>query len=397
MLYLHLSYDLFPKYAFICLSLQSPSIKKALQSAATRELMEFLFDYLAFLAKAATLVLALIAVIAVIAQSIQQAKEIATDERIEVKKLNDRFENMQQAIEQQLQTPEEQQLQAKAEKKRLKAEHKANKKLAKEKAKEQTDNAVAEAPSEDESDKKRVFVIDFDGDIRANAVDNMREEISAILTVAKPTDEVLIRLESPGGVVHGYGLAASQLQRIKDASIPLTACVDKVAASGGYMMACVADKVVAAPFSIIGSIGVVAQLPNFHRLLKKNDIDFEQHTAGDYKRTVTMFGENTDADRAKFKQELEDTHGLFKDFVANNRPELDIDKVATGEHWHGIQALELGLVDELRTSDDYLLAAHKEHAIFHVKHVAKKTLGQKFGMAAQSTVDKLLTKLPANS
>lgn len=359
--------------------------------------MEFLFEYLAFLAKAVTLVVAVVAVVSIIAHSVQQAKEMATDERIEVKKLNDRFENMQQAIEQQLKTPEEQALEAKAEKKRLKAEHKANKKLAKKKAKEAPENAEpADTASAEPETKKRIFVLDFDGDIRANAVENMREEISAVLTVASASDEVLIRLESPGGVVHGYGLAASQLQRIKDAKIPLVACVDKVAASGGYMMACVADKIVAAPFSIIGSIGVVAQLPNFHRLLKKNDIDFEQHTAGDYKRTVTMFGENTDADRAKFKQELEDTHGLFKDFVSNNRPDLDIDKVATGEHWHGIQALELGLVDELRTSDDYLLAAHKEHAIFHVKHVAKKTLGQKFGMAAQGTVDKLLTKLPIN-
>ena len=370
--------------------------------------MEFLFEYLAFLAKAATLVVALVAVVAIIGQSVQQAKDMATEERIEVKKLNDRFENMQQAIESQLQTPEEVAEQAKAEKKRQKAEHKANKKLAKQKAKEQkqekepskksetpTETVTSESSSADEVPKKRIFVLDFDGDIRANAVDNMREEISAVLTVAKDSDEVFVRLESPGGVVHGYGLAASQLQRIKDAGIPLIASVDKVAASGGYMMACVADKIVAAPFSIIGSIGVVAQLPNFHRLLKKNDIDFEQHTAGDYKRTVTMFGENTDEDRAKFQQELEDTHGLFKDFVANHRPDLDIDKVATGEHWHGIQAQELGLVDELRTSDDYLLAAHKEHAIFHVKHVAKKTLGQKFGMAAQSTMDKLLTKLPA--
>lgn len=362
--------------------------------------MEFLFEYLAFLAKAATLVIAIVVVIGIIGQSVQHAKELATQEHIEVKKLNERFEAMQQTIEQQLHTPEEQKLMAKAEKKKKKAEHKANAKAAKaavKAAKTAGNTESAEAgstPPDADSNSKRLFVLDFDGDIRANAVENMREEISAILTVAKPSDEILLRLESPGGVVHGYGLAASQLQRIKDAGIPLTACVDKVAASGGYMMACVADKIVAAPFSIIGSIGVVAQLPNFHRLLKKHDIDFEQHTAGEYKRTVTMFGENSDEDRAKFKQELEDTHGLFKDFVAQNRPDLDIDKVATGEHWHGIQALTLGLVDELRTSDDYLLAAHREHAIFHVKHVAKKSLGQKFGMAAQTTLDKLLAKLP---
>lgn len=371
--------------------------------------MEFLFEYLAFLAKAITLIVALIAVVGIIGSGIQQAKDAATQEHIEVKKLNERFEAMQGAIESQLLTPEEQALEAKAEKKKQKAEHKANKQAAKlaakKKAKEQPNAKVAsEADSqlttvestEQSSADKRLFVIDFDGDIRASAVENMREEISAVLTVAKPSDEIMVRLESPGGVVHGYGLAASQMQRIKDAGIPLTACVDKVAASGGYMMACVADSIVAAPFSIIGSIGVVAQLPNFHRLLKKHDIDYEQYTAGEYKRTVTMFGENSEAGREKFKEELEETHDLFKDFVSNNRPKLDINKVATGEHWHGVQALELGLVDELRTSDDYLLAAHKEHAIYHVKHVAKKSLGQKFGMAAQTALDKMLTKLPAN-
>lgn len=352
--------------------------------------MEFLFEYLAFLAKAITLVIAIIAVITVIAHSMQHAKELATQEHIEVKKLNDRFEGMQRAFENQLLSEEEHKQREKANKKKAKAEQKAQKALAKKSA--DTTEQVAK-----EDSKKRIFVLDFDGDIRAHAVENMREEISAVLTVAKPTDEVFIRLESPGGVVHGYGLAASQVQRIKDAKIPLIASVDKVAASGGYMMACVADKIVAAPFSIIGSIGVVAQLPNFHRLLQKHDIDYEQHTAGDFKRTVTMFGENTDSDRAKFKQELEETHGLFKNFVADHRPSLDIDKVATGEHWHGTQALELGLVDELRTSDDYLLAAHKEHSIYHVKYVAKKTLGQKFGIAAQTTLDKLMAKLPTDN
>lgn len=352
--------------------------------------MEFLFEYLAFLAKAITLVIAIIAVVSVIAHSMQHAKELATQEHIEVKKLNDRFEGMQQAIENQLLNEEEHKQQQKLAKKKHKAEQKAQKALAK--------KSVAESDTAGSGDnKKRIFVLDFDGDIRAHAVENMREEITALLTVAKPSDEVFIRLESPGGVVHGYGLAASQIQRIKDANIPLIASVDKVAASGGYMMACVADKIVAAPFSIIGSIGVVAQLPNFHRLLKKHDIDFEQHTAGDFKRTVTMFGENTESDRAKFKQELEETHGLFKKFVADHRPSLDIDKVATGEHWHGTQALDLGLVDELRTSDDYLLAAHKEHSIYHVKYVAKKTLGQKFGIAAQSTIDRLMAKLPADN
>jgi len=225
-------------------------------------------------------------------------------------------------------------------------------------------------------------------------------EISTIVTLADEKDEVLVRLESPGGVVHGYGLAASQLQRLRDNNISFTACVDKIAASGGYMMACVANKIVAAPFAIIGSIGVVAQMPNFNRLLKKHDIDFEMHTAGDYKRTITMFGENSDEGRSKFKQELQEVHDLFKGFVGEHRENLDLEKVATGEYWHGKQAIELGLVDELGTSDDILLAAAKERDVYLVKFKEKKTMAEKIAgtvsLTAQSVMSKLWEKQQTN-
>jgi serine protease SohB len=234
----------------------------------------------------------------------------------------------------------------------LKEKEKQDKKIAKDKAK--ADKKSAKEPKSDSevATVSRIFVVDFNGSIDAKEVSSLREEISAILTVAKPADEVFVRLESGGGMVHGYGLAASQLDRVRQHNIPLTASVDKVAASGGYMMACVANKIVSAPFAILGSIGVIAQVPNFNKLLKKNDVDFEQFTAGEFKRTVTMFGENTEKGREKFVEELEETHGLFKAFVTAHRPELDIDKVATGEHWFGTQAKKLGLVDELQTSDD---------------------------------------------
>ncbi|GAL22015.1 possible protease sohB [Vibrio maritimus] len=225
----------------------------------------------------------------------------------------------------------------------IKARDKAEKKAEKEKAK-QREKEIKKAAKEGELESKReshLFVLDFIGSIDAKEVASLREEVSAILAVAKEGDEVLVRLESGGGMVHAYGLASSQLDRIKAANLPLTIAVDKVAASGGYMMACIADKIVSAPFAVVGSIGVIAQLPNFNKLLKKNDIEFEQLTAGEYKRTLTMFGENTDKARDKFKQELEETHGLFKDFIRDHRPELDLDKVATGEHWFGTQAKDL--------------------------------------------------------
>ena len=238
--------------------------------------------------------------------------------------------------------------------------------------------------------KPCVYVLDFKGDISASETTALREEISAIINVAKANDEVLLRLESPGGVVHGYGLAASQLARLKQKGIKLTVAVDKVAASGGYMMACVADKIASAPFAIIGSIGVVAQIPNIHRLLKKHDVDVDVMTAGEFKCTVTVLGENTEKGKQKFQAELEETHQLFKQFVAQNRPHLDIDKVATGEHWFGQQALELQLVDELATSDDIILEKMKDKSVISVKYKVKKQLLQKIGKQAEESIEGII-------
>jgi len=243
---------------------------------------------------------------------------------------------------------------------------------------------------EEETPKPCVYVLDFKGDISASETTALREEISAIINVAKADDEVLLRLESPGGVVHGYGLAASQLARLKQKGVKLTVAVDKVAASGGYMMACVADKIVSAPFAIIGSIGVVAQIPNIHRLLKKHDVDVDVMTAGEFKRTVTVLGENTEKGKQKFQAELEETHQLFKQFVAQNRPHLDVDKVATGEHWFGQQALALQLVDELATSDDIILEKMKDKSVIAVKYKVKKPLLQKIGKQAEESIEGII-------
>lgn len=229
--------------------------------------------------------------------------------------------------------------------------------------------------------EKRIFVLDFDGDIKASAVKHLREEISTIISTANKEDEVVVRLESGGGMVHGYGLAAAQLVRLKEAGLTLTVCVDKIAASGGYMMACVADKILAAPFAVVGSIGVVSQMPNFNKWLKKHDIDYEMFTAGEYKRTVTMFGENDDEDRAKYKEELEQTHELFKHFVTTYRPQLDLSKVANGDHWYGEDALKLNLVDELSTSDAYLLKQMENHQAYALLSRQKPTFAEKLGLA----------------
>lgn len=332
--------------------------------------MEFLTEYGLFLAKSVTLVVAILVVIGGIVAMGQRQKEPGKG-HIEVEKLNDRFDQHRDMMREAIEEPD-------ALKKILKEEKKREKQASKQSAKG------------DEAKKPRAYVIHFHGDIKASAVEHLREEVSCILSLATDKDEVIVNLESSGGMVHSYGLASSQLDRIKKQGIPLTVCVDKVAASGGYMMACVADKVLAAPFAIMGSIGVVAQLPNFHRLLKKNDIDFEMLTAGEHKRTLTMFGQNTDKGREKFMEDLEDTHQLFKQFVSEHRPQLDISAVANGDVWFGQRALEQQLVDELCTSDEYLMTKAKDADVFEVSYVFKKSLPEKLGLAAQASVDRFL-------
>jgi serine protease SohB len=262
-----------------------------------------------------------------------------------------------------------------------------HKKDAKARAKER--KRADKARDKQEQAKPRTFVLDFKGDLRASAVASLREEVSAVVQVAKPGDDVLLKLENPGGTVHEHGLAASQLLRLKQRGLPLTVAVDKVAASGGYLMACVADRLIAAPFAIIGSIGVLAQLPNFHRLLEDKGVDFEQVTAGRYKRTLTLFGKNTDEGREKLRQEVEDVHELFKAQIHAYRPQVDLERVATGEHWHGIRALELKLVDELRTSDDVLLDAAKERDLYHLAYKRRRALSERVLGGVESVLERL--------
>ena len=327
---------------------------------------EFFFNYGIFFAKTATIVAAIVIIVLfifILAGRTQAGKK----EFFEVKKLNKKYDDMARVMNASM-------LQKAGLKKYLKEEKERLKKI-------HIDKKV-------KNQRKRIYVLNFHGDIRASAVSSLREEITAILMVATKNDEVFVRLESGGGVVHGYGLAASQLMRLRDKNISLTVSVDKVAASGGYMMACVGNRIIAAPFSIIGSIGVIAQIPNFHKVLKKHDVDFDQFTAGEFKRTVTMFGENTEEAKTKFREEIEDIHVLFKDFIVQHRPDVDIVKVSTGESWPGTRALERKLVDELKTSDDYLLENSKHVDIYEISYVSKKSLIEKIGFQFQRLVDK---------
>jgi len=337
--------------------------------------VDLLSLYGLFLAKVVTVVIAIGALVVLILS--QRQRKGAAKGELHLKDLGEEYREMQREMRTARLDPVAQKLRNKEFKKQEKLEAKQKKQQAK--------TGVA-------SSKSCLYVLDFKGSMDAHEVTSLREEISAVLAVATPADEVLLRLESPGGVVHGYGLAASQLVRLREAGVRLTVVVDKVAASGGYMMACVADRIVSAPFAIIGSIGVVAQIPNFSRLLKKNNIDVELHTAGEFKRTLTLFGENTEEGREKFREDLNETHVLFKEFVHQNRPALDINSVATGEHWFGLQALEKGLVDEIGTSDDLLITQMEKHEVISVRFSRRKRVMDRFTGSAAESVDRLFLR-----
>ena len=321
--------------------------------------IELLSNYGLFLLKTLTVVISIVLILSFI----MSARNNKTEGDITIKNINEEFSLLEENIKKNLL--------GKSEFKKFVKLRKKNKK----------------------TNDKKLFVLDFKGNIKASEIVSLRREISGIILSHKKSDEVLLRLENSGGTVHEHGLAAAQLKRLKDKNIPLTICVDKVAASGGYMMACVANKIIASPFAIIGSIGVLAQVPNFNKLLKNKGIDFEQHTAGNYKRTVTMFGENTDKDREKLGEQLQDIHVLFKDFITANRKNIDIEKVATGEYWYGPKALELKLIDSIMTSDEYILSMVNEFEIFHIQYKKLKTLSDKISKISSNASNKVFNVL----
>ena len=328
-------------------------------------LIEFLANYSMFLLEVATIVVAILVVCAGITAITAKNKGHAAG-KLAIKKISEKFFNYAKILSETTNS--------KSQSKQLKREAKAQQKRA--------------------TTQARLFIIDFHGDIKASALNGLREEITAIIVGAKPNDECLVRLESGGGMVNAYGLAASQLMRLKAAGVKLHIAVDKIAASGGYMMACIADHLIAAPFAIIGSIGVIAQLPNFHRFLEKKYIDFEQLTAGQYKRTLTMFGENTKKGREKLQDEINDTHELFKSFIKSQRQQIDIDQVATGEHWFASHALDLKLIDTIQSSDDFLLQRRSEFAMYHIQYKQKKSLMKRLQQSSQHAFTKLLNGNP---
>ena len=326
--------------------------------------MEILADYLVFLLKVFTIALAITVPLLLIIGSSKGKTQ--SKGKLAITNLSEKFEDMGNVVRSSNMNPKE------------------LKKFYKDIIKNKKKKTDEKEPS--------VFVLNFIGDIQASEVEKLKYEINAILLSESECKEVVVKVESGGGSAYAYGLCAAELKRLVDNDISLTVCIDKVAASGGYLMSCVATKIIAAPWAIVGSIGVIAQLPNFHRLLKKNLIDFEMHTAGEFKRTLTTLGENTEDGREKFKADLEDLHVIFKDFVKEQRPEVDTAIVATGEVWQGEEAVRVGLVDSLETSDNYLVNLSKDATLFEIEYIEKKNLSERFAFSMQLILEKSVIK-----
>lgn len=353
--------------------------------------MEYLIEYGMFLAKAATIVIAVMLVIGAIAAAGSRRRGAGKRGRIKVTEVNGHVKELRDALRGSVFNKSQLKKLAKSEKAQRKQEEKERKRQEK---------AAAVDPERETGTEKRTFVLRFKGDMAAGKVASLREEITAILSIARESDEVLLCLESPGGMVHAYGLASSQLSRIKNRNIPLTICVDKVAASGGYMMACLADKLIAAPFAIIGSVGVLVQMPNFYRALQRKEIDYEIITAGEFKRTLTTFGEITQKARDKVQEDVDTIHDLFKNWVKDHRPAVDLAQIATGETWVGMQAKDLQLVDEISTSDECIVAACDEHKVYEVEYVIREPVHERLSKVLYTALDRLLLKWfnkPVNS
>jgi serine protease SohB len=328
-------------------------------------------DYFLFLLKTVTFLFAVIVLVSTIVRASKHGSDSSNQGKLVITKLNRALENLS-----------------------LQMKHETlNKKALKKLLKEKKEEHKKESKTNEES--TNAYSLRFKGDIQASQVSLLRQEVTAILSVAKPGEEVVISIESPGGAVSGYGLAASQLLRLKDAGLTLTACVDQVAASGGYMMACVADRIIAAPFSIVGSIGVLSQVPNIHRFLQRFDVDVDVLTAGKHKAPITLMGENTEEGKKKHIQDLNAIHQRFKSLVSSHRTDLNIDDVSEGDFWLAEDALELKLVDEIQTSDSYITSLCDSATVFRVQWVPHKSLEERIKSATgafHSAIENVLMK-----
>ena len=235
-------------------------------------------------------------------------------------------------------------------------------------------------------DKSNLYYLEFEGDIQASEAAKLKQEILVCLQVAKPTDVFLILVESSGGSVSNYGDLYSVMEMIKKRGHTLWVAIDRVAASGGYLISLPADKIFATPFALIGSIGVLSEVPNFGGLLDKYGVKMEEYTAGERKMNISMFRENGEEQKEHHRKKLGKIHELFKAQLVKYRGGLiekkgvDIGELMEGDFWMGENAFELGLVDELKSSVEILLDEKDHFNILKVNYHNEPKMAGIMGM-----------------
>lgn len=242
---------------------------------------------------------------------------------------------------------------------------------------------------------KPLAVLTFVGDIGAKQYKSFGQLIDEVIINKSEIDEVVVVVNSPGGAVSPYGNVYSQMERVRDAGLKLTVCIDVVAASGGYLMSLPAHKIIAAPFSMVGSVGVMAFVPNLRGLLEDYNINPRTFTAGKYKRTVSLTDEATEEEVEKFKQQLNAIHRLFLEAVKKYRKDVKMEVVETGEHWTARESVELGLglVDDIATSQQYLLEANRDRDLIILSQKRGFWEGGLLSRFVQGVIEKIELRL----
>ncbi len=218
----------------------------------------------------------------------------------------------------------------------------------------------------------RLAVLRFQGlrDLNASGDQRLSEAIDEVLVNRDHFEEAVVIIDSPGGTTHGYGHAYALLERLSASGLKVTACIDRIGASGGYLMALPADRILAGPFAIVGSVGVVAGIPNVKRLLEEKGVSYRLFVAGDKKRVVHFADDDGPEVREYMDEKLAGIHTQFLQAVEKHRGDrVKLDEVRSGDHWSAEESVEkgLGLVDELQTSAEYLLERNREVALVMIE------------------------------
>ncbi|WP_343192796.1 S49 family peptidase [Buchnera aphidicola (Taiwanaphis decaspermi)] len=225
--------------------------------------------------------------------------------------------------------------------------------------------------------KSNLYILDYNDKIKKNKIKKLREEISSIILVAKKNDEVLLRLENTSDIVYEYGLVIAQLQRLRKKGIKLIISIDKIVSNGGYIIACVADHISASPFSIIGPINIVVNIPNIDKYTQTSNLNNQLNDCNTFTK-LTLIKNNTKIYVNKIFNKLDIKKYIRNSFIKDMRPSLNLNKIFNQNYWIGENAINEKLIDSINTSDDILFSKKDTHNLLKIKYVYKSNIVEKY-------------------